>query len=95
MALLHRRHWPRAAAAHPLDELAEVAAASRRPLAPEADAAADLGVRAERLVHLTGAATVRTGAETQVLDPAVTVALSPGEAAYVRGEGEMLLVGAA
>lgn len=65
------------------------------PLSPLDDAPADLGLRAERLAHLTGGATVRAAGETQVLDAGFTVALAPGEAADVKGEGLMLLVGAA
>lgn len=60
------------------------------PLAGETDASAGLDVELERLAHLTGPVTV-AGHD---LPPAHTLALSPGEAVHVTGEGEVLTVAA-
>lgn len=60
------------------------------PLAGETDASAGLDADLERLAHLTGPAAV-AGRE---LPPAHTLALLPGEAAHVTGEGELLAVAA-
>ena len=57
-------------------------------------ASAGLDESAERLVHLTGPATVRSGTVTRDLPPAHTLALAPGESATVTGEGEILVLAA-
>jgi len=64
------------------------------PLAGETDASAGLGDEGERLVHLTGPATVQAEGAARNLPPAHTLALSPGEGALVTGEGELLAVAA-
>ncbi len=64
------------------------------PLEGETDASAGLDESAERLVHLTGPATVRSGTITRDLPPAHTLALAPGESATVTGEGEILVLAA-
>lgn len=64
------------------------------PLEGETDASAGLDETTERLVHLTGPATVRSGPVTRDLPPGHTLALAPGESAMVRGEGENLVVAA-
>ncbi|WP_210530128.1 5-deoxy-glucuronate isomerase [Rubellimicrobium arenae] len=63
-------------------------------LAGETDASAGLGSEVERLVHVTGPATLTHGAGTQELPPGHTLALPPGENAHVTGEGEVLVVAA-
>ena len=60
------------------------------PLVGETDASAGLDAGLERLAHLTGPATVAG----ESLPPAHTLALSPGEAVHVTGDGEVLTVAA-
>ncbi|WP_176556322.1 5-deoxy-glucuronate isomerase [Rubellimicrobium rubrum] len=64
------------------------------PLEGETDASAGLDETTERLVHLTGPATVRSRTVTRNLPPGHTLALAPGESAMVTGEGEILVVAA-
>jgi hypothetical protein len=63
------------------------------PLEGQTDASAGLDAGLERLAHLTGPARV-TGGLAYELPPAHTLVLSPGEAAHVEGEGELLAVAA-